>query len=323
MRPPAQAVAAAAAATASARQRHGQHHQHHQQHAHGPVRAPQLVTSSSYHGQLRLASPGDSPVLERSHAYFQDPPSDKLSAASLIPPPADAANSFSLPSPALDADVEAQSHSASSYSTDDGQVTPLHSYRTFRLSHLLCDLPITLFILLGFALLEVYGWPAASDHYPHRMHWDALLMGSIACLASEAIHPRLFRFVSISRSSITHSLFPITLLQSAPIQLLAHTAVRDALRLFALSFVLHHHSSLSTRQDKMNAVMASAAIRPPKGFFKTYAVGLGFAAADTIRRTLKLLNDTSLYEGELLTTLTSASFVQTSFFHRHRGSNEA
>ena len=181
-------------------------------------------------------------------------------------------------------DSPSQLGSAISLVTEEDEA-PLPSYGSFRRAHLLLDLPITLLILAVFIAIAMFGWPVPGSPYPHRLQVSKIILGAISWLASEAIRKRLFRFLgSFSQPVVSSTAF----------LLLVHTVFQESLRLFAVSLLNHKHLDVLP-QPFLQAQMVPA--RPPRGFFRAFDLALGFAAAESIWRTLELLGMLKLYKG--------------------------
>ena len=219
-----------------------------------------LQRGDSYHGLLRLASPAspDDPTTQSGA---------RVGVASLLPLPAGDGASL----------AGSSRHSS---------VYDLPTYRTFRLTHLLFDLPSTLFILLAFFLLSVFGWPSTNAPYPHKLHTNELLLGAMAWLASEAVRRRLFRFASRQTARV---------FQSSALLLLVHISVQESLRAFSLHLMFPANHNLESHPP-LGLSPFLYPPRPPKGFFRAFALALGFAVAETLWRTLEMLGSVRLYE---------------------------
>jgi hypothetical protein len=169
---------------------------------------------------------------------------------------------------------------------DEEDEPPLPTYGAFRRAHLRLDLPITLVILAVFLLIAMFGWPVQGSPYPHRLQVSKVILGAISWLASEAIRKRLFRFLGS---------FSQPIISSTAFLLLVHTMFQESLRLFAVSLLNHKHLDVLPQP-----ILTMVPARPPRGFFRAFDLALGFAAAESIWRTLELLGMLKLYKGEQL-----------------------
>ena len=246
-------------------------HNHDGDHPAAPHRSPNIPRSDSYHGLVHRAAA--CPAHSRSGSHASSPSSSSSSITS----------------------------GQSSYFIGGAASQPLPSYATFRLTHLLLDLPVSLLILLIFVLIAMFGWPVKDSPYPHRLHIDKILTGALAWVAAEAVRKRLFKW--LGRMNWRY-------ISSTPFLLLLHTLILETIRVFTISLVFHHHhfeipqnrSNLGDGEMMQPPPHASFPVhppRPPKGFFRAFDLALGFAAAEILWKTLELLGSLKMYQGAL------------------------
>ena len=208
------------------------------------------------------------PQLSQSHSFRHIPAS--------ISSPYPSAHSTLHPFP---------SDSAPSFTSSLRDANSPPSYHSFRLLHLLFDLPLTLAILIFFSLLSIFGWPSSYSGSNNRFHLTQLGLGSLTWIASEAIRKCLFRILSSA---------PNHILRSTALLLFVHTLFQECLRLFAIFLTFPRRMEAISSPFGLSVPHAT---HPSTGFFRAFDLALGFAAAEVLWRTFELLGMLELYKG--------------------------
>ncbi|GAA97021.1 uncharacterized protein L969DRAFT_53955 [Mixia osmundae IAM 14324] len=179
---------------------------------------------------------------------------------------------------------------------DDFQDLP--SFGTFRIIHQTLGVALSAIIFCGLALPPLFGWPPRGSskrqfYYPLLPQFVQLAIGATAWLATEGLRKPLLRALTFdSPATVPHkqSQRAMTWLCQA-LPLVGHTVCLELFRLFAIWLGFNLSSSVDRDKDKHE--------HPPNSFFRAYYLGLGWALAELIIKTLDFLRAVDLYEDVL------------------------